>query len=105
MKKIVLTALAMLALASCAHAASVEPILSQRRLSIAAGANYAAFSKLGASAADIPAFKKEWEAGLYAAYNLTPRLSLVGSSVLGLDNHLVRSSIGLRVRLFRGGEQ
>jgi len=32
-------------------------------------------------------------------------LSLVGSSVLGLDNHLVRSSIGLRVRLFRGGDQ
>ena len=102
--KIVIAALTLLALASCAHAATVEPILSPKRLSIAAGANYAAYSKLTASAAEIPAYKKEWEAGLYAAYNLTPRLSLTGSSVLGLDNHLVRSSIGLRVRLFRGGD-
>ena len=40
--KIVLTAITLLVLASCAHAATAEPILSQKRLSIAAGANYAA---------------------------------------------------------------
>lgn len=103
MKKLVI-AFALILVAASAHAATVEPILSKKRLSVAAGLNYAAFSRVGESASLTPPFSKEWETGLYGAYNLTPRLSLTGSTVLGLDNKLLRSSVGLRVRLFRGGD-
>jgi hypothetical protein len=40
---------------------------------------------------------------MYGAYNLTPRLSLTGSTVYGLDNKNVESRVGLRVRLGNGG--
>lgn len=104
MKK-TLFALALLALSATASLAAEEPLFSPKRLSVAAGANYAAFSQVGPSAASIPGYKKEWEVGLYSAYNLTPRVSLVGSSVMGVDNRLVRWSAGFRLRLFRGGEK
>lgn len=88
--------------ANPSFAAGEKPILSADRFSVAAGLNYAAFSRPLATAAETPSFKKEWETGLYAAYNLTPRVSLAGSSVIGLDNRLIRTSLGIRVRLFRG---
>lgn len=81
-----------------------KPLLSIERLSLGAGVNYAFFSAPLESSARIPEFEKEFEVGVFAAYNLIPHLSLVGSSVYGLDNKLFRSSVGLRVRLFQGGE-
>lgn len=103
MKKCLL-ALALLLVATASFAAE-EPLFSPKRLSVAAGANYASFSQVGISAAQVPAYRKEWEVGVYSAYNLTPRASLVASSVLGLDNRLVRWSAGFRIRMFRGGEK
>ena len=47
-------------------------------------------------------FGKEWEVGLYGAYNLTPHLSLAGSEVYGFDNKNVQSRVGLRVRFGNG---
>jgi len=104
MKRTILAVLAALCLASAAHAAEPKPLLSAERLSLGVGANYAFYSAPLESSARLPDFKKEWEAGVFAAYNLTPHLSAVGSSVYGLDNKQFRTSIGLRVRIFKGGE-
>jgi len=105
MKRTILAVLAALCIASVAHAADEpRPLLSAERLSLAVGANYAFFSAPLESSARLPEFKKEFEAGLFAAYNLTPHLSAVGSSVYGLDNKQFRTSVGLRVRIFQGGK-
>jgi hypothetical protein len=97
-------ALNILASSAMAQAAPVpKPLLSVERLSVGAGLNYAFYSAPLESSARIPEFEKEWEVGVFAADNLIPHLSLVGSSAYGLDNKLFRSSVGLRVRLFQGG--
>lgn len=83
--------------------AADKPIVDISRLSLAAGANYAWHSQPFVDGAPPPAFGKEWEFGIYGAYNLTPHLSIAGSSVYGLDNKLVESRLGLRFRLWRGG--
>ena len=103
MKSLVLAVLATLALASAALAIDA-PLLSEKRLSIGAGANYEFTNNPFEGSEPVKDRKQEFTAGLYAAYNLTPDLSLVGSSTLGLTSRQVRTSLGLRVRLYRGGE-
>lgn len=115
LKRLLLSLFAVAAFASVAHAAEpaytsvlftgeAKPLLSAERLSLAVGANYAFFSAPLESSARLPEFKKEFEAGVFAAYNLTPHLSAVGSSVYGLDNKQFRTSVGLRVRIFQGAK-
>lgn len=82
--------------------AADQPLLSFDRLTFAGGLNYKWIAAPTAESAPVPAFGKEWEAGLYAAYNLTPHLSLAGSAVYGFDNKQVEERIGLRVRFGKG---
>ena len=99
MKRLLFAALAaaLFAVALPAHAQTTgKPILSLDRLGLSAGANYAWHA---GESLNLPKFKKEWEAGIFAAYNLTPTLDLVGSTLSGLDNKTFRSSVGLRVAL------
>lgn len=86
------------ATAKAAEAPAGRPLLALDRLSFAGGLNYCWYAAPLDGSAPVPSFGKEWEAGLYAAYNLTPHLSLAGSSVYGLDNKNVQNRIGLRVR-------
>ena len=105
LKRLLLSLFALAVVSTAAHAqAEPKPLLSAERLSIGAGVNYAFYSAPLESSARLPDFKKEWEAGVFAAYNLTPHLSAVGSSVYGLDNKQFRTSLGLRVRIFQGGK-
>jgi len=99
----VLVAGAILAAAAAVAQAEDKPVVDWSRLSLAAGVNYAWHAAPFDDSAPVPAWGREWEAGLYGAYNLTPRLSLVGSTVYGLDNKNVESRVGLRVRLGNGG--
>lgn len=101
--KVLVAAVLMMAAVAVAQAED-KPLFSWERLSFAAGVNYAWHAAPFENAAPVPAFGKEWEAGLYAAYNLTPRLSLAGSSVYGMDNKLVESRVGVRIRLGSGNE-
>lgn len=105
LKRLLLSLFALAVVSSVAHAqAEPKPLLSAERLSLAVGANYAFFTAPLESSSRLPEFKKEFEAGVFAAYNLTPHLSAVGSSVYGLDNKQFRTSLGLRVRIFQGGK-
>ena len=79
-----------------------KPLLDFSRISFAAGVNYAWHAAPFEDSALVPPFGKEWETGLYAAYNLTPLLSLSGSTVYGFDNKLVETRLGVRIRLGRG---
>lgn len=101
MKKFVLVA-ALLFLTAVSAQAQDKPLFSATRLSLAAGASYDWFGKVGDQ--PLPLFKKEWKVGLFAAYNLTPHLSLVGSTDYGLDNKWTESKVGLRLRLFQGSK-
>ena len=98
-----LFALALCSVGFCkaAHAED-RPLFAWERLSFAGGVNYAWHAAPAEAAAPLPLAVKEWEAGAYAAYNLTPMLSLAASSVYGFDNQHVVSRVGLRVRLGRG---
>ena len=105
MKKLILVLAALVALAAPA-AAQTEPgtipnapLLSITRLSVGVGASYAFYS---GDEGNRPSFAKEWEGGLFAAYALTPNVAAVGSVVYGLDSKVYRSSVGVRVSVFRG---
>lgn len=89
-------------LAQPVRAAEDRPLLDFSRISFAAGVNYAWHAAPFEDSAPVPAFGKEWETGLYAAYNLTPLLSLAGSTVYGFDNKLVETRVGVRIRFGRG---
>ena len=81
-----------------------KPLWDWSRLTFAGGMNYVWHAAPFDQSAPVPPFGKEWEVGLYASYNLTPHLSLAGSTVYGFDNKLVQDRIGLRVR-FGSGEK
>jgi len=82
----------------------VAPILSASRLSVASGLNYEwRTTPLANNSEPLLGRHAEWSAGIYGAYNLTPHSSLVASTTLGLDSRQFRHSIGLRLRLWRGG--
>ena len=102
--KLLAVAVLLAAAAGVASTQVVEekPLLAWERVSFAAGLNYAWHAGPFEDSAPVPPWGREWETGLYAAYNLTPLLSLTGSSVYGFDNKLVESRVGLRVRLGRG---
>lgn len=101
--RISLSVFALSILASAVHAED-KPLLSVERVSLGAGFNYAFHAAPFETSAPLPEFRKEFEAGLYGAYNLTPHLSAVASSVYGLDNKTFRTSLGVRIRLFQGGK-
>ena len=103
-KSLALLLFLILALAAAAgkpaHAADDVPLLSVTRLQLAGGANYLWY---GAEASEpTPSFGKEWEVGVYGAYNLVPSVDLVGSVAWGLDNKLYQTRIGVRLALFAG---
>lgn len=94
----VLATLFLLAVAAPALAAEY-PLFAPERLHLGAGINYVRYDN-----EDEPlTFRREAEIGVYAAYVLTPHVALAGSSVYGLDSKLVRTSIGVRLTIFRGG--
>ena len=99
-----LMALALCAVGFCkaAHAAEDKPLFALDRLSFAGGLNYAWHAAPEAGNPNVPEFAKEFEAGLYASYNLTPKLSLPFSSVYGFDNKLIETRVGVRIRFGRG---
>lgn len=102
MKRLVLVALALVSLAATAHAEVDAPILSPLRLSVGVGGNYEFTNNPFEGSEPVQDRKQEFSAGLYVAYNLTPEASLVGSSTIGLSSRQVRTSLGVRIRVFRG---
>jgi hypothetical protein len=101
---VVLAIMAFAALSTPARAQEAvdRPLLSWDRASFAGGVNYAWHAAPAEDSAPVPPFGKEWEAGIYGAYNISPLLSIAGSSVYGFDNKLVETRLGFRIRLGRG---
>ena len=79
--------------------AETKPLFSKDRVSLAAGLDYSFYNRAGVE--PVPSFKKEWEVGLFGAYNLTPKLSLTSSAGYGFDNKFVRYKVGLRTVIWR----
>mgnify|MGYP000873681973 FL=1 len=110
MKRIILAALFLAALAVPAFAQDAEPILAKSRLSLAAAADYCGYQSAGEQ--KLPEFAKSWEFGIVGAYTLVapkvgqsgPSLSLAAGSAYDVDNKWFRHRIGLRVVLFKGGK-
>lgn len=102
MKRCIFLVAAFLTFAGAASAATVDlPIFSPKRLSLAVGADFAFYS--GASAPQFPV-KKEWQTGVFAAYKLTPTLSLTGGTRYGVDSKQFDNKIGLRLLVWDGGK-
>lgn len=91
MKKLLLAALFALALASPAVAQD-RPLFSLARLTLAAGVDYS-FPEVGPN---------QLKVGVFGAYNLTPILSLTGSTVYPLETKDFETRVGVRVRVWRG---
>ena len=102
MKKVLLAAVVVVAVAAFSGVArgAEQPLLSKDRASLALGLDYAAYQQKGSE--PLPAFKKAWEPGLFAAYVLTPHATLTGSGCYDVDNKFARWKVGLRVVLWRG---
>lgn len=97
----------LLLVASTAQAAvgNIEdnvPLLSAKRLQVGLGVQHTWYSGESGGNQEVPTFGKEFEVGAFAAYNIVPNLDLTGSTAYGLDNKVFRSSLGLRVVIFRG---
>lgn len=109
MKRIILAALFLVALAAPAFAQQSVPILAKERLSLGVLADYCGFQSAGDQ--PTPTFSKSWEFGAMGAYTLVapapgvrgPILSLAASSAYDVDNKWFRHRIGLRLVLFKGG--
>ena len=78
-----------------------EPMMSLKRLSFAVGANYV-WHTAADSDENLPRWPKEWEAGFYGAYSLTPHVSAIGAVEYGVDNKTFRSRLGVRYVIFKG---
>ena len=102
MKKVLLAAVVVVAVAAFSGVArgAEQPLFSKDRASLALGLDYAAYQQKGSE--PLPAFKKAWEPGLFAAYVLTPHATLTGSGCYDVDNKFARWKVGLRVVLWRG---
>lgn len=106
MKRIALAVLAAIAL-SATQAAALDnvPAFSLTRLSVAAGLDYAQFQ----TAADTPfpswTDKQAWQPGIFAAYVLTPRVSIAASAAMNTESHWIEYRTGLRVILWQGRDQ
>jgi hypothetical protein len=68
------------------------PILSMRRVSFATGVDHKWFDT----------GERNWQAGVFGAYNLTPHLSLTGSSVYDWRSKWLEHKVGIRIRIFTG---
>lgn len=102
---VVAAVLGIVAFAATAKAAEGDkPLFDWSRFTVAGGLNYAWYAAPFDKSAPVPPFGKEWEVGLYGSYNLTPHLSLAGSTVYGFDNKTVQDRLGLRFR-FGSGEK
>lgn len=106
MKRFILTA-ALLAVAVAAHAQT--PIVSAERLSLGVSSNYCFYQQSGDQR--LPDFKKSWEFGGVAAYNLVskpdgkaPLFSLTYSLNYDVDNKWWRHRVGGTLVLFKGGK-
>ena len=101
--KLLMMVLLLLAIALPAFAQQTEPeypLLSVSRLAIAAGGQYAFNSRL--EEPQIRGVRHEWEFGLAGAYKLTPHLALTSSSFYAVDTKVLRTTVGLRVKIFQG---
>lgn len=99
-----------------AHAED-HPLFDTSRLSLALGTNYVWFSSGDTEEPGFCLPVNEFEGGPVAAYNLLakeytdnngneaykPLLSLSGSVMYGLDSKMFRTSLGLRLMLYTGG--
>ena len=99
MKRLMLAVL-LLTFAGLAHAQADVPLLSLKRASFAVGVDYALWSNPEGVIAT--SFKKEWEVAAFAAYVLTPRFTLTGSSAWLTDSRLIRWKVGVRTVLWKG---
>ena len=80
--------------ANFAKAAEDAPILSMRRVSFATGVDHK-WHHDGV---------RNWQAGVFGAYNISPHLSLVGSSVYDWRHQYLEHKVGIRIRIFTGRE-
>ena len=88
-------ALAMTAvLATGAVAAETAPLLSLKRVSLAAGVNHRWE----------PEGRTQFLTGVYAAYNVTPHLSLVGSTAYLHTAERLEHNVGIRIRIWQGSK-
>lgn len=108
MKRIVLAALAIVALVTTARAAD-QPLFSATRLSAGVTGNYCFYQQQGDQR--LPDFHKSWEFGVVAAYNLVsqpegraPLLSATWSTNYDVDNKWIRHRVGLTLVLYKGGQ-
>ena len=107
MKSIIASAilLSLLASASLAVEPEVAPLFSAKRISLATGAQYEwRTTPLANNSEPLLGRHAEWTAGVFAAYNLTPHASLVGSTTLGVDSRQFRHTLGFRIRIWQGGK-
>lgn len=104
MKRFIIAALAVLALAGTAQAAEDVPAFSLTRISVAAGVDYTQFQ----TTADTPfpewTDKKAWQPGIFAAYVLTPKVALTASASMNTESHWVEYRVGARVILWKGAD-
>ena len=96
-----ITALVVLTAAVCQSATIDAPAFSTKRLAVAAGADYAFYSGKDAPALG---WKKEFQAGLFGAYKLTPTLAATGSWRYGLDTKQFETKVGLRLIVWDGSK-
>jgi hypothetical protein len=96
--------LLMMGMAGSAHAALSQPmpILDVRRLQVGARLEYNSWSARG-GAPTIP-FKREFGAGVVAAYALVPNVSLTWRTIYFVDNRLWNHALGVNLLLFDKGE-
>lgn len=107
MKRFLLTA-ALLCVAATTFAATQAPLFSTDRLSLGVASNYCLYQNAGDQR--LPDFKKSWEFGGVAAYNLVskpdgsaPLFSLTYSLNYDVDNKFWRHRVGGTLVLFKGG--
>ena len=109
MKSLIVSAILLSLLASASLAQSpapeVAPLFSAKRISLATGANYEwRTTPLANNSEPLLGRHAEWTAGVFAAYNLTPHSSLVGSTTLGIDSRQFRHTLGFRIRIWQGAK-
>lgn len=106
MKSVIVSALLLSLAASVSHAqapAPTAPLFSTARISLATGAQYEwRTTPLANNSEPLLGRHAEWAAGVFAAYNLTPHASLVGSTTLGIDSRQFRHTLGVRIRIWQG---
>lgn len=103
MKRYISSALVLMCLhfGATAHAQDKSWTDLKARGSFGVGAGYAFHS---GEATNLPPVVKEWQVSLNGAYNIVPNLSAVGYVARGFDNETFRSSLGLRMTVWKSGD-